>query len=175
MQPVLSGGVTEVWHSPKVPRSWVLPPGPKPVPRDRTVTEPPAPGRGEGTAGQLALWVPGSPGRGGRGLPGPSRASLEGKDPASTWRRLHLPVNSRRQKARLQLRSEKVSRAPVGLYMAFLTPLTPLPPPDKADGALGVGQTRRGSPETLTWYTRRDPAFQPRILEPDLGSSHVDA
>lgn len=109
MQPVLSGGVTEVWRSPKVPRSWVLPLGPKPVPRDRTVTEPPEPGRGEGTAGQLALWVPGSPGRGGRGLPGPSRASLEGKDPASTWRRLHLPVNSRRQKARLQLRSEKAA------------------------------------------------------------------
>ena len=54
-------------------------------------------GRGQDRAGRTVLQILVSPGRGGRGLPGPP------------WRKLHLPVNSGRREAKPQPRSEKVA------------------------------------------------------------------
>lgn len=105
MQVVLPGGVTEVWRSPKVLRSRSSHKDPS-LWLGRDSHRAPRAGRRRRQSWTNGSLDPSEPWKGrkgpSRGLPGGVRSSLH-------WRRLHLPVNSRRRKAKPRLRSEKVA------------------------------------------------------------------
>lgn len=111
----------------------------------------------------------------------PSQALLERKEPASAWRRLHLPMNPRRREAKPQQRSGKVAGCqwgPTGPSLALcpvsskmgsrpLDPLTPLLP---SRGPAGGPDGDRGPPKYRpTRQVRRGPAFHPRVPGPSPG------
>ena len=111
--------------------------------------------------GRGQSWTEGSsdPSEPWKGRKGPSRASLEGKEPASIWSKLHLPVNSQRREAKL--RSEKVAGRQWG-HMAL--PALCLASPQN-------GRLPLGSPDTSPTHQIRDeqPRWGRRRWDPEGG------